>query len=73
MLHAHGHNIYEEALVVLRTVKDELNRVECVTKFEIDEELIKETRSWSRRGSYHIVNLWQNMTNIYDKKYDKAR
>ena len=45
MLHAHGHNIYEEALVVLRTVKDELNRVECVTKFEIDKELIKGTRS----------------------------
>lgn len=45
MLDAHGYYIYKKAIVVLRTVKDELNRVERVTKFEIDKELIKETRS----------------------------
>ena len=44
MLEAHGYGIYEKTIVALRTVKDEINRVGSVIKFEIDKELIKEVK-----------------------------
>ena len=44
MLEAHGYSIYEDTIVALRTVKDELNRVGSLTKFQIDKDLIKEVK-----------------------------
>ena len=44
MLETHGYTIYEDAIVALKIVKDELNRVGSVTKFNIDKELIKEVK-----------------------------
>ena len=44
MLETHGYTIYEDAIVSLRIVKDELNRVGSVTKFNIDKLLIKEIK-----------------------------
>ena len=44
MLETHGYTIYEDAIVTLKIVKDELNRVGSVTKFNIDKELIKEVK-----------------------------
>ena len=44
MLETHGYTIYEDTIVALRIVKDELNRVGSVTKFNIDKELIKEVK-----------------------------
>ena len=44
MLETYGYTIYEDTIVVLRIVKDELNRVWSVTRFNIDKELIKEVK-----------------------------
>ena len=44
MLETHGCTIYEDTIVALRIVKDELNCVGSVTKFNIDKELIKEVK-----------------------------
>ena len=44
MLETHGDTIYEDTIVALRIVKDELNRAGSVTKFSIDKELIKEVQ-----------------------------
>ena len=45
LLDAHGYTIYEDTIVGLRTVKDELNRVGDVLKFNIDRDLIREVKS----------------------------
>ena len=44
MLETHEYTIYEDTIVTLRIVKDELNRVGSVTKFNIDKELIREVK-----------------------------
>ena len=44
MLETHRYTIYEDTIVALSIVKDELNRVESVTKFNSDKELIKEVK-----------------------------
>ena len=44
MLETHGYTIYEDTIVALRIVKDELNCVVSVTKFNINKELIKEVK-----------------------------
>ena len=44
MLETHGYTIYEDTIVSLRIVKDELNCVGSVTKFNIDKILIKEIK-----------------------------
>ena len=44
MLETHRYTIYEDTIVDLRIVKDELNRVGSVTKFNSDKELIKEVK-----------------------------
>ena len=44
MLETHGYTIYEDTIVALRIVKDELNCAGSVTKFSIDKELIKEVQ-----------------------------
>ena len=44
MLETHGYTIYKDPIVALRMVKDELNCVGSVTKFNIDKELIKEVK-----------------------------
>ena len=44
MSETHGDTIYEDTVVALRVVKDELNCVGSVTKFNIDKELIKEVK-----------------------------
>ena len=44
MLETHRYTIYEDTIVALRIVKDELNRVGSVTKFNSDKELIKEVK-----------------------------
>ena len=37
MLETHGYTIYEDIIVAFRIVKDELNHVGSVTKFNIDQ------------------------------------
>ena len=44
MLETHEYTIYEDTIVTLRIVKDELNRVGSVTKFNIDKKLIREVK-----------------------------
>ena len=44
MLETHGYTIYGDTVVALRIVKDELNHVGSVTRFNIDKELIKEVK-----------------------------
>ena len=44
MLETHGYTIYKDTIVTLRIVKDEVNCVGSVTKFNIDKELIKEVK-----------------------------
>ena len=44
MLETHGYTIYKDTIVILRIVRDELNHVGSVTKFNIDKELIKEVK-----------------------------
>ena len=44
MLETHEYTIYEDTIVTLRIVKDELNSVGSVTKFNIDKELIREVK-----------------------------
>ena len=44
MLETHEYTIYEDTIVALRIVKDELNLVESVTKLNIDKELIEEVK-----------------------------
>ena len=45
LLEAHGYTIYEDTIIALRTVKDELNRVGGVLKFDINRDLIRESKS----------------------------
>ena len=44
MLETHEYIIYENTIVALRIVKEELNRVGSVTKFNTVKELIKEVK-----------------------------
>ena len=44
MLETHGYTIYEDTIVALRIIKDELNLVGSVTKLNIDKELIEEVK-----------------------------
>ena len=44
MLETHEYIIYEDTIVALRIIKEELNRVGSVTKFNIVKELIKEVK-----------------------------
>ena len=44
ILETHEYIIYEDTIVALRIVKEELNRVGSVTKFNIVKELIKEVK-----------------------------
>ena len=44
ILETHEYIIYEDTIVALRIVKEELNRVGSVTKFNTVKELIKEVK-----------------------------
>ena len=45
MLEAHGYTMYEDTIVALRIVKDELNRVGGVTNFNITSGLISDVKA----------------------------
>ena len=65
MLEANGYTIYEDTVVILRIVQDELNRLGSVTKFNIDKELIKEVKlSYSKyeadqKARKALIEAWE--------------
>ena len=49
LLAVHGHNTYEDTIIALRMVKDELARVGGTCKFPITRELLDSVKdSWSK-------------------------
>ena len=65
MLETHGYTIYKDTIVALRIVKDELNCVVSVTKFNINKELIKEVKlSYSKyeadqKARKALIEAWE--------------
>ena len=58
MLDAHGTTIYEDTIVALRLVKDELNRVDGVMKFKITSELLSDVKgSWGRYEANRLERM----------------
>ena len=72
LLAVHGHNTYEDTIIALRMVKDELARVGGTCKFPITRELLDSVKdSWSKYDADRLARQQEEEAQKKKRKQDE--